>query len=180
MEMQIRRETQPLANQRIIILLTINITFLSLIFSLGETSELFESKLKRGSGGNMIIRESRNTPTAISPTGNPIKHHWIKDRFTLFFDKRSSSKIFAGVPAGDINPPIPAHAGIAIIKHFPRLLFPGLCLLLLSIGRRILLNRAHVAKLDMKAEQTDIMKPMHNTKRLGLPDVLEMIYLVID
>ena len=50
----------------------------------------------------------------------------------------------------------------------------------LSIGRRILLNRAHVAKLDIKAEQIDIMKPTYNTKRLGLPDELVMIYFVND
>ena len=86
--------------------------------------------------------------------------------------------MFAGVPAGDINPPIPAHAGIASIMHFPKLLFPGACPFNFSIDRIIPLNNAHVAKLDINAEQNAIRNPIPTTIFFELPRVLEMMALV--
>lgn len=76
--------------------------------------------------------------------------------------------ILVGLPAGVIKPPITEPAGIAIIRHLPRLLVPGLgSPFAFSTAMPREANRAQVGMLDMMEDKTAVPQAKPTISFLG-------------
>ena len=145
-------------------------TITSVFISAGEnfTSE-YTTGFKSFSGLNTSITLSANSRAAGIPTGKPTAHHFRKVTSIPCCFSRSITRIFAGVPAGDIKPPIPAHAGTVSIRALPRFVCPALIPEDLSADTISAVNSAQVARLETNAENTVTSKAVPRIRSLGFP-----------
>ena len=111
------------------------------------------------SGFRIITSKLKNIKLSSKEIGRPIEHHFPNVISTPFSSKISNTRMFAGVPAGDINPPIPAQAGIVYINDLanPEVFLSSFKLFNAVAARAV--NNVHVARLETNPEKIVTQSP---------------------